>query len=234
MKKIISLIIAAVMLLSALGITGHAKLSVPFTDVNKDAWYYDSLHFCYGRGLVNGMTETTFVPNGTLTRAQFVQLLYENHGDVVNSYTDKETGFEDVRPKHWYNAAVAWAVDNGYVNGVSETKFAPNEPITREQAARILYLCAEDLGSAYLETDVTIRADLNGYSDKDKVSDWACEQISWTVAAGIIRGTSDTTLEPKGYTTRAQACRLIQAFDDHILYGGKRDTSAPLRRWLII
>lgn len=229
MKKIISLIITAVMLLSAFSITGYAKLSVPFTDISKDAWYYDSLHFCYGRGLVNGMTETTFAPGSTLTRAQFVQLLCENHGGVVDKYADKDTGFEDVRPGHWYNTAVAWAVEKGYVSGVSETSFAPNEPVTREQAARILYLCAKDFVSAYLETDITLRADLNGFSDKDKISDWAYEQISWTVAAGIIQGTSDTTLNPKGHTTRAQACRLMQAFNDHILYGGERNTDGAFK-----
>ncbi len=220
MKKFISLLLTAIMLLSVFSTVVSADeidTGLPFTDVKEDAWYYEGIAFCYEYGVVSGMTETTFEPNGTLTRAQFVQILAMVDGVELEEYKNSESGFDDVKPNHWFNAPVCWAVEQGFVAGLSETRFGPNEKITREQLARLLYLYAE-----YCGCDVSRLADLSGYTDKP--SDWAYTQVQWAVAAGIISGMDETTLAPRSSATRAQACRMIMSFYDFITYG-YRDTS---------
>ncbi len=224
MKKIISLLLTAFMLLSVFsGVVSADEIDtgLPFTDVKEGAWYYEGIEFCYFMGIVSGMTETTFEPNGTLTRAQFVQILAMVDGVDLEEYKNFENGFDDVKTNHWFNAPVCWAVEQGFVAGLSETRFGPNEKITREQLARLLYLYAE-----YCGCDVSRLADLSGYTDKP--SDWAYEQVQWAVAAGIISGTSETTLAPRASATRAQACRMIMSFHDFLVYG-YRDTSGAFR-----
>lgn len=230
MKKIISLIITAVMLLSALGTTAFAGVdtdALPFTDLVSGAWYMDGISYCYDNGIVNGMTETTFVPNGTLTRAQFVQMLAGLDGADLSEYTETESGFEDVSVGAWYNAAVCWAKENEYAAGVSETRFAPNDPVTREQLARFFYT----YGLSYVELgfDMSASDDLSAFEDADTVSDWALDGVKWCVAAGIISGMTETTIAPRETATRAQACRMIMCFDAYILSGGPKDTEGAFK-----
>lgn len=220
MKRFISLLLCTLMLLSAFSFASFAdeeEWALPFTDVKEGAWYYDGIAFCFDMGIVSGMTETTFVPNGTLTRAQFVQILAMVDGVDLAEYKDGVISFVDVKPDHWYNALVCWAVEQGFVAGLSADRFGPNEKITREQLARLLYLYAEKQGC-----DVSVLADLSGYTDKP--SDWAYTQVQWAVAAGIISGMDETTLAPRASATRAQACRMIMSFYDFLWYGN-RDTS---------
>ncbi|MBQ3182496.1 MAG: S-layer homology domain-containing protein [Clostridia bacterium] len=215
MKKIISLLLTALMLLSAFSFTVSADdvyEGLPFTDVKEGAWYYEGIEFCYLMGVVSGMTETTFEPNGTLTRAQFVQILAMYDGVELEAYKNNDSGFDDVKTNHWFNAPVCWAVEQGFVAGLSETRFGPNEKITREQLARLLYLYAEARGY-----DVSRLADLSGYTDKP--SDWAHTQVQWAVAAGIISGMTETTIAPRASATRAQACRMIMSYFNFECYG---------------
>ena len=131
MKKFLSIILVAMMILSSLSVAVFAdeEYGMPFTDVKEGAWYYDGIEFCYDYGIVNGMTETTFQPNGTLTRAQFVQMLAMYDGVDLEEYKGMDSGFDDVKSNHWFNAPVCWAVEQGYVAGLSETRFGPNEKI---------------------------------------------------------------------------------------------------------
>lgn len=224
MKRFISLLLCALILLSSFSFASFAEedeWSLPFTDVKESAWYYEDIEFCYLMGVVSGMTETTFKPNGTLTRAQFVQILAMVDGVDLTEYKDEDSGFADVKSKHWFNAPVCWAVEHGIVAGLSADRFGPNETITREQLARLLYLYAE-----YCGCDVSRLADLSGYTDKP--SDWAYEQVQWAVGAGIISGMDQSTLAPRASATRAQACRMIMSFYDFIWYG-YRDTSGAFR-----
>ncbi len=217
MKRIISLLLTVMMLLSAFTFVVSADESVdilPFTDVKEGAWYYDGVVFCYYMGIVNGMTESSFQPNGTLTRAQLVQILAMYDGADLSVYNGLNCGFEDVKSSHWYSNAVCWAYSNGYVSGMSESRFAPNDPITREQFARILYLYAETW-----DADVSYRADLSAFEDEHKISSWAYEQMQWAVAIGIISGITETSLAPRNLATRAQACRMIMTFDDYFSMG---------------
>lgn len=215
MKKFISLLLTALMLLSVFSFAASADEvyeGLPFTDVKEGAWYYEGIEFCYLFGVVSGMTETTFEPNGTLTRAQFVQILAMYDGVELEAYKNNDSGFDDVKTNHWFNAPVCWAVEQGFVAGLSETRFGPNEKITREQLARLLYLYAEARGY-----DVSRLADLSGYTDKP--SDWAYEQVQWAVAAGIISGMTETTIAPRASATRAQACRMIMSYFEFECYG---------------
>ncbi len=211
MKRFISILLTALILLSAFSVVVSAETSLlPFVDVKEGTWYYEGIEYCYNNGIVKGMTETAFEPDGTLTRAQFVQILAMYDGADLSSYEGFDCGFEDVKPSLWYNEAVAWAFSNGYVSGMSETRFEPNTSITREQFARILYVYAERNGCI-----VRYRADLSVYEDESKVSSWAYEQLQWAVYVGIISGTSETTLSPRNNATRAQACRMIMTFEDY-------------------
>ncbi len=220
MKKLISLLLTAVMLLSAFSLVSSADdMDWPFTDVKDTAWYYEGIAYCYYNGIVSGMTESTFVPNGTLTRAQFVQILAMFAGADLDLYKNADSGFNDVKTKHWFNAPVCWAVEQGFVKGLSETKFGPNNPITREQLARLLYLFGQSI-----ELDMTPRADLLAFADESKVSSWAYEPVQWAVAVGIISGMTENTVAPKATATRAQACRMIMAFDEYV-YLCSRDMS---------
>ncbi len=231
MKKIISILVAFVMLIGVFSTYVSAEYDIvdfPFTDLKEDAWYMEGIMRCYAWGIVSGMTETTFEPNGTLTRAQFVQMLAMYDGVDLEEYKNSESGFEDVKGNHWFNAPVCWAVEQGFVAGLSETRFGPNEPITREQLARLFYLFAESYAELF-ELDVTIRADLSGYTDEDKISNWAYEQVQWAVAAGIISGMTETTIAPRATATRAQACRMFMMYDEYLIYGGPRDTGGIFR-----
>lgn len=210
MKRIISVLLVCVMLSAVLPSVVSAYGITPFTDVKEGAWYYESVEYCYMLGIVNGMTDTTFEPNGSLTRAQFVQILAKHANVELEAYKGNDSGFEDVKANHWFNAPVCWAVEQGYVKGLSETRFGPNEKITREQLARLLYLYAESNG-----VRVDKLADLSAYDDEAKVSDWAYTQVQWAVNSGIISGTGQTTLSPRSTATRAQACRMIMAFDEY-------------------
>ncbi|MBQ3183756.1 MAG: S-layer homology domain-containing protein [Clostridia bacterium] len=230
MKRIISLIITTVMLLSVFGTASFADFelpALPFDDLVDGAWYMEGIEYCYDYGIVNGMTETTFVPNGTLTRAQFVQMLAGLDGADLSEYVDAESGFEDVSVGAWYNAAVCWAKENEYAAGVSETRFAPNDPMTREQRARFFYT----YGLSYVELgfDMSASDDLSAFEDADTVSDWALDGVKWCVAAGIISGMTETTIAPRETATRAQACRMIMGFDEYILSGGPKDTDGAFR-----
>lgn len=229
MKRIISILLTITMLISAASVMSvnaseyDELYQLPFTDLNYDAWYMEGIDFCYGMEFVNGMSATKFEPNGTLTRAQFVQILSQLDYVELADYEGMDSGFDDVKPDHWFNEAVVWAVEMGYVKGLSETRFGPNEPITREQLARLLYLYGTS-DPTIDENAMSVRDDLAGYADAGKVSDWALEGMQWAVAAGIISGMNETTLAPRATATRAQVCRMIMSYWEFMLYGVK-DTS---------
>ena len=175
----------------------------PFIDVKESHWFYDAVEFCVKAGYVAGMTENTFAPNNNLTRAQFLMMLAKADGADVEQYKGVDSGFEDVKPTHWYNEVVCWAVENGYTSGLSETKFGPNNNITRAQLARFFYVYVEKNGM-----DVSESADLSVFPDANKVQSWAEVPVKWAVARGFIAGMNGK-LEPNGNSTRAQAARIM-------------------------
>lgn len=175
----------------------------PFKDVKEGHWFYDAVEFCVKAGVVAGMTEDTFAPNNNLTRAQFLMMLAKADGADLEQYKGVDSGFEDVKPNHWFNEVVCWAVENGYTSGLSETKFGPNNNITRAQLARFFYVYVEKNGM-----DVSEAADLSDFPDASKVQSWAEVPVKWAVARGFIAGMSGN-LVPNGNSTRAQAARIM-------------------------
>lgn len=178
--------------------------ALPFSDVAADDWFYDPVRYVYLEGLMTGTSTTTFAPNTTTTRAMIVSILHRLEGEpnVGGRYS-----FEDVPWGSWYSQAVLWAERRGIVSGYSDERFGPNDPITREQMAAILYNYTEYAGG-----DTSARADLSGYSDAAAVSGWAYDALSWANAEGLINGMTASTLAPKGNATRAQVAAILQRY----------------------
>ncbi len=179
-------------------------VTLPYTDVSQSDWFYPYVAFAYERAWMTGTSETTFSPEETTTRAMLVTVLYRLEGKPA---VDAASGFSDVSSGSYYADAVAWAKANGIVNGTSETTFSPNEPVTREQTAAILYRYAQ-----YKGYDVEKTADLTAYADAAAIHSYAKNAMSWATAAGILNGVSSTSLEPTGSATRAQVATVLTRF----------------------
>ena len=176
----------------------------PFTDVAADAWYAQAVQYVYENGLMDGIENNQFAPEHTTTRAQLVTILYRLEGQPA---VTGESGFTDVEADTWYTDAVVWAAANGIVNGVSDTRFAPGEEITRQQMAAILYRYAEAKGY-----DVTASADLSGHPDAETIQAYAQIPMAWACAQGLLQGFEDDTLRPAGNATRAQIATILMRF----------------------
>ena len=181
-----------------------AETPLPFTDVTEGDWFYDAVRYAYETGLMDGVGDSLFAPNSETTRAQLVTILYRLAGQPAVS---GDLPFTDVESGTWYTDAVLWAAQNGIVNGVSETEFAPGEDITREQLAAILYRYA-----AYQGYDVSQRADLSGFGDASSISGYAQEALSWAHAQGLVLGFEDGSLRPQGTASRAQIAAVLMRF----------------------
>lgn len=184
-------------------------IDVPqFTDVAEDAWYHDYVYDLVYRGVVNGMTATTYEPEGKLTRAQFVKLLACSLADAetLKTYEGKHP-FKDSEG-HWAEAYIAWAKDKGIVEGVSATEFDPEAPITREQMATIF-------GRYALKQGIELPKSENAagsFPDADEISEYAREFVELMRIAGILNGYEDGTFRPQGNATRAEAAKLFSLF----------------------
>lgn len=184
-------------------------IDVPqFTDVAEDAWYHDYVYDLVYRGVVNGMTATTYEPEGKLTRAQFVKLLACSLADAetLKTYEGKHP-FKDSEG-HWAETYIAWAKDKGIVEGVSATEFDPEAPITREQMATIF-------GRYALKQGIELPKDAapaQSFPDADKISEYAREFVELMRIAGILNGYEDGTFRPQGNATRAEAAKLFSLF----------------------
>lgn len=176
----------------------------PFVDVVQGTWYYDAVQYTYQHGLMSGTGEGQFSPNLTTSRGMIVTILYRLAGSPAVSGS---SAFPDVSKGDWYANGVAWASANGIVSGYTDGSFRPNDTITREQMAAILYQYARFQGK--LDSG---RADLSVFADFGAISSWAQEPMSWAVAKGLISGLSADTLGPGGSTTRAQAAVILTAF----------------------
>lgn len=184
-------------------------IDVPqFTDVAEDAWYHDYVYDLVYRGVVNGMTATTYEPEGKLTRAQFVKLLACSLADAetLKTYEGKHP-FKDSEG-HWAEAYIAWAKDKGIVEGVSATEFDPEAPITREQMATIFGRYALKQGIELPKSDNAA----GSFPDAGKISEYAREFVELMRIAGILNGYEDGTFRPQGNATRAEAAKLFSLF----------------------
>ena len=174
-----------------------------YTDVPTD-WAKEGICFVIENGLMVGTTSTTFAPKDTLTRAMLVTVLYRMAGSPA---VDAPSGFTDVADGQWYSDAIAWAAANGIVNGVGGNKFAPSEPVTREQLAAIFFRYAK---AEAPEADV-----LSGYPDAEAISTYARDAMAWAVSTGLVTGSKEadgTYLAPQGLAAREQAAAILMRY----------------------
>lgn len=179
-----------------------------FADVAADAWYADAVQYVYENGMMSGTSETTFSPDLTTTRGMIVTILYRMENEPAVTGT---TAFTDVAADQYYANAVAWAAQNGIVSGTTATTFAPNNAITREQMAAILYRYAQFKGY-----DVSVKADLSVYTDAAQVSTYATDAMAWANGAQLITGTSQAMQTPASNATRAQVATILMRFCENI------------------
>ncbi len=180
------------------------SVKLPFIDVNANDWFYGDVEYVYTKGIMSGTGATIFDPNSQLTRGMIVTILYRMEKEAAVSGASK---FTDVDIAQWYGKAVVWAADNGIVTGYSDTAFGPNDPVTREQLAAILYRYAVYRGM----TAVTLEDNLGGFADADQISSYAIPAMNWAVGKGLING-SGSTLAPKAQATRAQVAAIIHRY----------------------
>ncbi len=176
-----------------------------FTDVKSDAWYSEAVDFVSGRNIMNGVDDNTFNPSGTVTRGMLATLVYRLEGSPEVTVSNS---FSDVKSGAYYEKAVSWASAKGIVTGVDSSSFSPDSPVTREQMATILYRYAK-----YKGYDCEAgTANLKGFGDYSKISSYAVDAMSWAKEKGLITGVTDSTIDPKGSTTRSQAAVILQRF----------------------
>ena len=180
---------------------------LPFTDVAKDAWYFPAVEYVFNNGLMNGTTATTFAPNVNLNRAMMAAVLYNMEGQPA---CDKSGLFSDVADGKWYTDAVNWAASNNIVSGMPDGTYAPDQALTREQMASILYRYAE-----YKGIDVSSRADLSTFTDGTTVSPWAQDVVQWAVAEKLMSGNGNE-LQPKGTASRAQVATVLMNYCENV------------------
>lgn len=177
--------------------------SVPFNDVSYGDWYYDAVQFVYSRGIMDGVDYYKFAPNGTITRGMILTMLWRMAGEPfempVTSFTDVEIG-------RYYTTAVAWACRNGIADGMGETKFGPNDAITREELVTLMYRYAQYFGHSCIGTSI------EGFADAGSVSSYAYNAMCWAYKAGVVTGTTGSRLNPQGTASRAEAAQMIMSF----------------------
>lgn len=184
------------------------KSDLPFDDVIESDWYYPYVKTAYNDGLMRGISDTRFEPESALTRAMFVTILHRFDG----SKTEGNNVFADVAEDAYYKDAVAWANANGIVLGISDNEFAPDENITREQIAAILYRYAK-----YMQYDTSADGtNIDAYSDCGMISDYAVDAMKYAVGTGIVNGKSETLLAPLDNATRAEAATIFVRFAEVI------------------
>ena len=171
-----------------------------YTDLNMGEWYHDGIHYCLDEGLMDGVDAGMFAPNATTSRAMIVTILWRLQGSPEVEVTET---FTDVSPDAWYAKAIAWAVAEGVADGYGEGLFGPNDAITREQLAAMLWRYA-----ARPESE----GGLSAFTDGAEVSVWAQQAMSWAVSLGLINGVDSDRLDPKGQATRAQTATILMRF----------------------
>ena len=182
------------------------EISMTFTDVKSTDWFFDSVKYVADNKLMNGVSETEFAPDNTLTRAMLVTVLYRNAGEPA---TNRSIPFADIDMGAYYANAVSWAKQNGIISGVTENEFAPDANITREQIATIMFRYAQ-----YKGYDVSVGENTNilSYDDFDSISEYAIAAMQYACGSGLMKGKTASTLNPKDNATRAEIAAVLYRF----------------------
>ena len=188
------------------------RSSLPFSDVSRGQWFYDYVAWAYNTGLMEGVSAGRFAPNSTTTRAMVVTIIYRLAGSPGVSGT---SDFTDVPADAWYADAVTWAAKRGIVEGMTATTFDPNDAVTREELAAMLYRYAKHKG---YDTSAAENTNILSYNDAGSISEYAFEALQWACGEGIINGTGGGSLEPGGSATRAQLAAMLYRFCAEYVY----------------
>lgn len=188
------------------------RSSLPFSDVSRGQWFYDYVAWAYNTGLMEGVSAGRFAPNSTTTRAMVVTIIYRLAGSPGVSGT---SDFTDVPADAWYADAVTWAAKRGIVEGMTATTFDPNDAVTREELAAMLYRYAQHKG---YDTSAAENTNILSYNDAGSISEYAFEALQWACGEGIINGTGGGSLEPGGSATRAQLAAMLYRFCAEYVY----------------
>ena len=202
-KRIISALLTVIFLAFAISVT--AAPSASFIDVEADRWSYSDIAYAVEKGFLKGVGGGRFAPEEACTRAMVVTVLYRAEGEPQ---VTARSPFTDVPSGEWYYDAVRWAQMKGVVKGTSATTFDPDDKVTREQLATILYRYA-----AYKKYLLIPGADLTKYIDRNDISSYAMPAIGWAVEIGLIKGVTNKTVDPGGSATREQFAAIIGRFD---------------------
>ena len=180
-----------------------------FNDVSANDWFASAVDYVTGKGMMNGTADNTFSPKANTTRGMVVTVLYR----LENQPSTSAASFTDVASGAYYANAVAWANANGIVSGYGSGKFGPNDQVTREQLAAILYRYAQ-----YKKYDVSVGEDTNilSYDDAQSISSYAIPAIQWACGAGVVTGKSGSKLDPKGNATRAEVAAMLMRFCENV------------------
>ncbi len=178
--------------------------STRFDDVSKGDWFYKDVEYVYNEGIMDGVSKREFAPNETLTRAMIVKILYRIEGEPAGY---RSSDFNDVESGRWYTGAVAWAAEKEIVKGYGNGKFGPNDPVTREQLAAILYRYTQYKGWS----TTAASGSLKGFADAASVSSYAVDAMNWAVDEGLLKG-ANNKLSPKSNATRAQVAAIIHRY----------------------
>ena len=178
-------------------------MGVLYGDLFSSEWYYPTVQFVLNNGLMNGVKEDTFDPNGTMTRAMFVTVIGRMAGVDVDH--NVKTKFSDVKKNQYYTGYVAWAVENGIVNGVTNKTFAPNDPITREQICTMIVRFAD-----YSNLELTAKKDAEIFRDADTISKYAVNAVLTCQKAGLVKGRGQRYFAPKAKATRAEVAQILK------------------------
>ncbi len=183
-------------------------LSLGFTDLDTGAWYHDYTDYVIAHGLMQGIGGGQFAPDGTVSRAQMVTVLW-NMSDkpVVNYYMT----YSDVSEEAWYAEAVRWAAREGIAGGYGDRSFGPDDPITREQMAAMIYRYEQKYGDGGFTGDWVYRLP---FTDLDKISDWAVEAVAWCNMEGVITGKDDNLFDPRGPAKRSEMAAILTRYCD--------------------
>ncbi len=186
------------------GQTANRIHTISYNDVTAGDWFTSDVIYVTLTGLMNG-TGDGFSPNNNINRAQLVTVLYRMAGQPE---VTGENPFTDVPDGQWYTDAVLWAAENNITDGTSETTFSPNNPLTREDMATLLYRFAD----FETEEPIEITGDLSGYTDADLVADYAVDAMTWAVGEGVISGIGNNTLAPDNTASRAQMATVLTRY----------------------
>lgn len=176
-----------------------------FDDVNTNDWYYEAVRFVNESGIFKGINDNTFGADISMNRAMVATVLYRFAGEKKT--VNNEMKFNDISGEQYYIDAVVWATENGIVNGVTESEFAPQDNVTREQLVAMLYRYVKTIGSISEES-----VNLSAYDDNTMISDYAREAFDWAVKNGLITGRTPSTLAPKSFVTRAEVATIMMRF----------------------